>query len=1148
MNGAQATTDPKVFKKILQQNVTLPLVICGLLCVIFVGLVVNLIKNNSWVDHTNVVITKANETFKFIVDSESGYRGYLVTNNEVFLDPYNLALPRVESNMDQLRKLVQDNPAQLRQLEVVNSFFNQWKNYVQEAVSDREQILKDVKNGHNLRKDIMDSIRREINRFIDTERILRDNRSSTTETRSQVLVLMTVIFSLAAGIFLAFNGRKQLMNLSETFEGTLKKQYEQNQELTEQAWLRSGQADLAARVRGELTLSEIGAAALEFFSSYIQPALGALFVSDDKKLQRVSTLAFSDSASPAAQKVYALGEGLVGEAAKKQKVLRLNNVPADYFQISSGLGKSAPKEIVLVPLKADGYIQGVVELGFMEPISLSTLKFLEQSSENLGAAIKSALYRTRLQELLEETQAQSEELQTQQEELKVSNEELMERSQALIDAQARLEGQHAELEQSNEKLEQQRQALDHQNRILRESQIEVERKSRDIQEANQYKSEFLANMSHELRTPLNSTLILSKLLKDNPKGNLSEEQVEFAETIYSAGNDLLALINDILDLSKVEAGKLDIYNDTFSIDKLLKGLKNIFQPLVKTKNLELFIESDLTQDILHTDRQRLEQILKNLISNAIKFTSKGSVTIRVTSPRAQELAFSIIDTGIGISQDKVEYIFEAFRQADGTTNRKYGGTGLGLTISRNLAKLLGGTLSVQSSQGSGSTFTLTMPVTPDTKVQSEPPVSRPSIQAKVMEQTPTDPPKTLPYIEDDSAKLPNTERKVLLIVEDEVVFAKVLMSMAREQKFLCLVAQTTEQGFELAKEHRPDAILLDMKLPDGSGLSLLDKLKENARTRHIPVHVISSADYAREALHLGAIGYLMKPADPESIKKTLGKLEEKIDQRMKKVLVVEDDEVQRKAISKLIEDKGVTITTVGTGKEALELLTQTQFDCVILDLTLPDISGFDLLENLAAHKDGAYPPVIVYTGKPLTQKEEEKLRRYSETIIIKGARSPERLLDEVALFLHQVESQLSDEKQNMLKSNRNPEKSFEGRRILLVDDDARNIFALMSILEHKGADVVVARNGLESLEKLKETEGIDLVLMDIMMPEMDGYTAIKSIRNDLMLTKLPIIAVTAKAMRDDYEKCLEAGANDYLSKPVDVEKLVSLMRVWLPRH
>jgi CheY-like chemotaxis protein len=553
---------------------------------------------------------------------------------------------------------------------------------------------------------------------------------------------------------------------------------------------------------------------------------------------------------------------------------------------------------------------------------------------------------------------------------------------------------------------------------------------------------------------------------------------------------------------------------------------------------------------LHTDRQRLEQILKNLISNAIKFTSKGSITINVTSPRPHEVAFAIIDTGIGISHDKVEYIFEAFRQADGTTNRKYGGTGLGLTISRNLTKLLGGTLAVQSTQGVGSTFVLTMPVTPDTKVQSNPEVQemKQSIQAKVVEATPTEAPRVLPYIEDDASKLPNPDRKVLLIVEDEVVFAKILMSMAREQKFLCLVAQTTEQGFELAKEHRPDAILLDMKLPDGSGLSLLDKLKENTRTRHIPVHVISSLDYSREALHLGAVGYLMKPADPENIKKTLGKLEEKIDQRMKKVLVVEDDEVQRKAISKLIEEKGVTILTVGTGKEALELLTTTQFDCVILDLTLPDISGFDLLENLAGQRDVAYPPVIVYTGKPLTQKEEEKLRRYSETIIIKGARSPERLLDEVALFLHQVESQLSEEKQTMLKTNRNPEKSFEGRKILLVDDDARNIFALMSILEHKGADVIVARNGLESLDKLKETQHIDLVLMDIMMPEMDGYTAIKAIRNDLMMTKLPIIAVTAKAMRDDYEKCLEAGANDYLAKPVDVEKLVSLMRVWLPRH
>jgi signal transduction histidine kinase/CheY-like chemotaxis protein len=769
----------------------------------------------------------------------------------------------------------------------------------------------------------------------------------------------------------------------------------------------------------------------------------------------------------------------------------------------------------------------------------------------VGASVASVVYRQRLQMALEEQQAMNEELQVQQEELRTANEELEEQSRALEESQTALENQQAELEQTNEQLAEQAANLDLKNSALTTAQDQLRERALELERASRYKSEFLANMSHELRTPLNSSLILAKLLSDNAAGNLNEEQVRFAQTIYSAGNDLLNLINDILDISKVEAGKLELVPEELPLRRVIEGLARTFEPLARQKELEfsLTVEPSVPMSI-HTDRQRLEQILKNLLSNAVKFTDAGRVRLTVSANADGWVQFTVQDSGIGIAPDQQDKIFDAFHQADGSTARKYGGTGLGLSISRDLTSLLGGTLTLASTLGEGSTFTLSLPrngavaATPPAPqlVHAAPPVraAAPAADPAGQEAQPDS-----PRFDDDRIE-PASGRRTALVIEDEPEFARILYGLAHDMEFRCLVALTAGEGLELAVNENPDAILLDMRLPDRSGLSVLQQLKENPATRHIPVHVVSSQENGGEALHLGAIGYALKPTTREQLEDVFRKLKDKSSQQVKRVLLVEDDERQRESVVQLISDNDVEIAAVGSGEEALNLLRTQIFDCMIIDLKLPDMQGNDLLKAMSLEELCSFPPVIVYTGRNLTREEEAELLKYSRSIIIKGARSPERLLDEVTLFLHKVESTLSSERQTMLKNVRGRDRVFEGRTILLVDDDVRNVFALTSALEQRGAHVVVGRNGFEALARLDEVDAIDLVLMDVMMPGMDGLEATRRIRQDARFARLPIIAITAKAMKDDQEQCLAAGANDYLAKPIDLTRLYSLLRVWMP--
>jgi signal transduction histidine kinase/DNA-binding response OmpR family regulator/CHASE3 domain sensor protein len=1148
--------DSGVFRRILSRNIALPLLMSFALCGCFIALALNLISVTRQVSHSNLVIARSERTLKLVLGAETGLRGYLITRDGSYLTPYRNAIQEVYRQADDLKDLVSGNPAEIEQINRILVRFKNWNALAKRIVSLTKEGSSRISAESNLRRVEMQAVRAEFESLLKSEEDLRDQRSQRATAFTQRALAAIVLLSLLAGGLIAFTGRRQLLRLSQNYEEILRSQKEQNDLLTNQAWLRMGQTRLSERIRGELSAKELGSRLLAFVSEYVGATIGALYLPDESnRIRRIASFAFSPDAPQELER----GEGLVGQALLEPKLVTLTDLPKGYLKVASGLGDSPPSSLVVAPLTADGVPVGAIELGFMSALGERVPRFLTEVAELAGVALRSAAYRTRLQDLLHESQQLTEELQTQQEELKVSNEELSERTRALQESQARIQSQHTELQQTNEQLEEQAQALEHQkqaldarNQELQDAQAELERKAEELELASRYKSEFLANMSHELRTPLNSSLILAKLLMDNGQANLTPQQIEFASTIYSSGNDLLNLINDILDLSKVEAGKLELRNERIPLENLIEGLEKVFRPLAREKKLRLELRIDPSAPrVIMSDRQRVEQILRNLVSNAIKFTHQGSIELKIAGDGDGMVSFAVIDTGIGIAPDHAETIFEAFKQADGTTARKYGGTGLGLSISRNLAGLLGGSIELKSVPGKGSSFTLHLPETPPiSRERSETVRAKPPAQAKA---EPVRAPSK--FIEDDRDQLEPGSGCALLVVEDDSSFASFVVEVAREEGFLCLVSDNTADGFELAKRFLPKAAILDMRLPDALGLSLLDRLKGDPRTRHIPVQALSVVDYSREALHMGAAGYQIKPSDKEALRKLLSGLRRKIERRTRTVLVVEDDPTQRSSIELLIGEKGVEITSVGTGAAALAKLKEAAFDCMVIDLTLPDISGFDLLEKMAedvgqdGSQDGvmALPPVIVYTGRSLSRSDEERLSRFSRSIIIKGARSPERLLDEVTLFLHQPEAQLSPERRRILNVSRNRERAFDGRRILLVDDDVRNIFALTSALEQKGAKVAVARNGREAVELVGRDPGIELVLMDIMMPEMDGYAAMKEIRGKPELKDLPIIAVTAKAMRDDYEKCLECGANDYLPKPVDVDRLMSLMRVWLPQ-
>lgn len=1091
---------------------------------------------------THDVLASLDELFSTLQDAETSQRGFLLTGSEQYLAPYRDALTHIRANLEIVAVHVGDNRVQQVRLAALRAHTEAKLAELDQTIDLRRRTGLDAALevvASNRGKSEMDAIRSQIGLMKQDSDQLRQARMEELDTAYRTAWLsgtVTCLLGVLLTLFVGFLVQRSVAARER------------------QQWLQTGQIGLSKAMRGEQTSDELGRNVLTFLAKFLGSQSGALFAGEGTRFQRIATIGVPADANIADR--FSLNEGLLGQVATNGELSVLSDIPDGYLTIGSALGQDKPRHLVIAPASVDDMVQGVLELGFLQPAGEHALAFLEQASASIGTALRSQRFRAERQDLLEETQRQSEELQTQSEELRVSNEELEEQSSALQESQVRLEQQQEELEQTNVQLEEQAERLEAQRDDLSRSNAAVELKARELDQASRYKSDFLANMSHELRTPLNSLLILSKLLGDNPNSNLTDEQVKYAQTIEASGNDLLTLINDILDLSKIEAGHVEIRPEPVALKRLAGDMKQLFQPIAGERGVQFDIaiakESPATID---TDRQRLEQILKNLLSNAFKFTESGSVRLSIDRADAERINLTVIDTGIGITQEQQQEIFEAFRQADGTISRRYGGTGLGLSISRELARLLGGSIALSSKPGEGSRFTLSIPVTydPSLVASREEPRAEPREVPAPTTLGRTDRPLPLltRKVEDDRDRLSSSAR-LLLIVEDDDSFARIVCDLSHELGFECLIAATAEEALRLAREFKPNAVVLDVGLPDQSGLAVLDQLKRDAATRHIPVHVVSASDHSQTALSLGAIGYLMKPVKRDALAGVLENLGEKLSRTVRRVLIVEDDPIQREAVAKLLGSGEVETVGAGTAAECLDRLRQETFDCMVLDLTLPDASGFELLETLRNDDDHSFPPVIVYTGHDLSPDDEQHLRRYSDSIIIKGARSPERLLDEVSLFLHQVVTELPIEQQKMIQKARSRDAILEGRRILVVEDDVRNVYSLTNILEPRGAVIEIARNGREAIQVLEASaaagaDSIDLVLMDVMMPVMDGLTATREIRKDARWKKLPIITLTAKAMPDDQQRCIEAGANDYMAKPIDVDKLLSLVRVWMPR-
>ena len=941
-------------------------------------------------------------------------------------------------------------------------------------------------------------------------------------------------------------------------------------EVRQQNWMRSGQAELGHVMSGEQSPVALAKHVVSFLAQYLKVQIGALYLAEEQQKDTVLQLAgtYAYFRRKGVRNSFKLGESLVGQAALERECIEYANIPDEYLQIGSGLGEATPHYILVMPFMHENELKGVIEFGSAQEFSERQKAFLTQAAGNIAVAFHSVQNRLKVQTLLEATQRQAEELQRQQEQLRVANEELEAQTDALRHSEQQLQQQQEELRQTNEELEEQTKALERQqaqlqekNQTLREAQLVIEQKARDLEISSKYKSEFLANMSHELRTPLNSLLILASLLKENKDGNLTEKQVEFAAMIHRSGAELLELINDVLDLSKVEAGRMDVNLDEMSLQGLAAYVQQHFGHVAEAKGLSLTITlEDGLPECIVSDRQRVEQIVKNFLSNAFKFTEQGGVTARIFRPKdqaalphgrlipSQSIAIAISDTGIGIPADKQQVIFEAFQQVDGTTSRKYGGTGLGLSISREFTKLLGGEIHLESETGKGSAFTLLLP---ERFGETPPAAAQPlaDIAPKPATEEPTlliAPTKSVERIRDDRNDCAPGD-KSMLIIEHDLPFAKILFDLARGRGFKCLIAGDGAAGLQLAYQFLPSAITLDLNLPEMDGQTILHKLQANPNTRKIPVHIISAADLPRDARPVNVVGHLKKPLTPQALEQVFTTIEPHLAAQTKRLLIVEDDPIARATLTELLQGiGGVEITAADSGEQAYTLLETTVFDGLVLDLGLRDMSGFDLLDAIKADSAISPPPIIVYTGKDLTKEEERRLQSHTASTIIKGGKSSERLLDEVTLFLRHVESKLPEQQQPKPRLLHDKDAVFHGKQVLIVDDDMRNVYALANVLDDKGMAVLIAENGKDALEQLRTNgDSIDLVLMDIMMPEMDGYEAIRLIREQPPFRRLPIIALTAKAMKGDRQKCLESGANDYLSKPIEIDKLLSLLRVWL---
>lgn len=1160
-----------------------------------------LIDNSKLVNHTNEVLRQSEMVISYMKDAETGQRGFLVTKDPAFLEPYNGAYEKVMNALNNVKDRTTDNPVQQKNVAEVKSLieakFSQMKRTIHISTKrsgfDQEDIearLDEMLKG----KKIMDDLRVIVERIKTEEKRLLEIRSQEQirySSYTPILVIAAALISILITVL-------SYIRIKADMEQRLAEQLKEEQKYIETArrialienmtqkvsagnysirsddkgddelgkvanalnkmtisletsfneliykdWIKEGTVVIGDAIRGERDIKKLSENLIQAMTRYMNAQIGAVYILN-KSMEFVLTGSYAGTNLP---KVVKISEGLIGEVLKSKEMTILENLPADYLKVSSSIVDTNAAAVIILPLVYDNESIGVIEIGLIRKPSDRELEWLKINLEAISIGVHAVLSYERLQELFEEMQAQTEELQAQHNELESLNTELEAQSQKLQASEEELKVQQEELQQTNGELEER-------TLLLEERNLDIQKKAEELQQSTKYKSEFLANMSHELRTPLNSILLLSRLLSENNETNLSTDQIEYARVIQSSGQGLLGLIDEILDLSKIEAGKMEVEYLDVPMEDIVDEMKGLFKAIAAEKKLDFNITlQPNVPEVIETDKVRLSQILKNLLSNALKFTAKGSVELIVNRFPTNDniLCFTVRDSGIGIPPEKQHQIFEAFQQADGSTKRKYGGTGLGLSISRELVKLLGGELKVISEVNKGSEFTIYIPlIKPQLNaigIESQKVSEFVNPQQKKEESEDNQYLSTvIPNSIPDDRKIIKEGDKVILIIEDDVLFASALLKYTQTQGYKGIVAVRGDEGLQMAQIYKPTGILLDLQLPIKSGWQIMDELKANPTTRHIPVHIMSSHSMKNESLRKGAIDFINKPVMIEHMQEVFKKIESVLNRNPKKVLIVEENSMHAKALAYFLETHKIHSEVKTDIKDSVAALTDKEVDCVILDMGIPDLKAYEMLEEAKKNPGLENLPIIVFTGKSLSIAEEQRIKQYADSIIVKTAHSYQRMLDEISLFLHLVEeSKQKMDKPGEVRSLGALNEVLNGKTVLVADDDVRNIFSLSKALEKFKMNVITAIDGKEALLKLEENSSIDVVLLDMMMPQMDGYETAKRIRSESRWKKLPVIAVTAKAMTGDREKCINAGASDYITKPVDIDQLMSLLRVWL---
>ena len=1157
-----------------------------------------LLRSSFWVNHTNEVTKEINAVQASLFDAESGQRGFLLSNDELFLESYKAAYVKVKRSINNIRSLTADNPVQQVNVVELDAGVNARFNIMQGMIDSKrgDEIIDPgrLRTG-KIAMDNVRSITRRMNE--EEERLLKIRTEDLNRFSSftPVLIVVAALLALFITILFYLRIRKDIADKSKLQQELIEKDREIGKridaiqhiankvaegdygirvkdeekdnlgslafslnkmaeslqfsfkELADREWLQTGVAQLNEQIIGDESLKILTKKTIDAVTTYTESLVGAFYLhtEDNELVFHNGYGTRSENLKP----VIKPGDGLVGECAIHKQTIVVKDISPD-FHISLGSGQLKPANVVIFPIKFENELKAVLEIGSLNPYTQRELDFFRKISESIGISVNTVQNRERVQELLEETQAQSEELLTQHSELEQLNTELEVQAEKLQTSEEELKVQQEELLETNSVLEERTNLLEDRSNMIQQKNREIQKRMEELALSTKYKSEFLANMSHELRTPLNSILLLSRLLSENNEKNLSPEQVEYAQVIRSSGNGLLELIDEILDLSKIEAGKMTVEITPVAVSSVVNNMSQLFEPLAKQKNIEwkTTIEPEVAAT-METDQLRLEQIIRNLLSNAFKFTQQGFVqlSVSIAKDQPQLLSFTVKDSGIGIAKEKQHIIFDAFQQEDGSTRRKFGGTGLGLSISRELSKLLGGAISLQSEQGKGSEFIFTVPI-----LQKDV-VLVPEKQEVLLEQKETEEtalPSEYDYtsseipqeIEDDRYAI-STHDKVILIIEDDTSFAKALLDYTRKKGYKGLVAVRGDTGIRMASDYQVSGILLDIQLPVKNGWQVIDELKKNPKTRHVPVHIMSSFQVKKESIGKGAVDFINKPFAFEQLENIFEKLEFVLTKKDKKVLIVEDNPKHAEALAYFLDSHNVKAEINHTVPESIGSLQKKEVDCVILDMGVPDMKAYDLLETVKEKEGLENVPVIIFTGRSLSQPEEFRISQYADSIILKTAHSYQRILDEVSIFLHLVEENktghASNSKLGMMES------VLKNKNVLLADDDVRNVFSLTKALEKHSMKVIPAMDGREALKLLESNRQTDIILMDMMMPEMDGYETIRAIRRNPDTKHIPIIAVTAKVMTGDREKCIAAGASDYISKPVDIDQLVSLLRIWL---